>query len=318
MRDDQIDQLMAASVRDLPADVPRVAEVLAAGRRRGRLRALATTAGSVAVVLAVVGVLGGVSGRVGSDAGPAALPTPQGKWIGMGHVFLDVGTDWEEGRGCASGLKSDKRYDVSTWAMVDVICGAGGPPGMQVMFTPFEVGNDDHARAQAPAHSGSPVREVEMDGHRVLRSDVTCVEVGESNSGNGFTPATERRCFAGLSVPDQGVSIRVAAAADEADVNALLDTLHVAPGHVAVPGVTSSPDGYLDALLATGLQVRVVGDPVTQDVLLAEIRPVPGTAVHAGDEVTLTVYDRDRFPEDDLSAITVVPELGDFEKVYVP
>lgn len=311
--------LMDDSASRMTVGAAPAAQVFADGRRGRRRRARVVAAGSAAVVLAVVGALGVVTGQFrGADVGPAGLPTPEGQWIGMGHVFLDVGTDWEEGHVCDPERAATNLYDVSSWGSVDVVCGEYEPTGTLVSFSPLDEGADTATLSQQLERQYGSVRTETVDGHEVLRSGVRCTEVGEANSGNGFTPATERKCFAGIDVPSQGVTLSVWSHEDEATIDALLDTLHIAPGHVAVPGVTSTPDGYLDALLATGLQVRVMGAPVAEDSLLVEIKPAPGTAVEAGDEITLTVYDRDRFPEDDLSAITVVPELGDFEKVYVP
>lgn len=229
---------------------------------------------------------------------PESLPATDGQWVGMRHVAIQVGADWAHGRACDEHGTA-RSYSVHDFRFVDPHCeGDRRSPQEQeelVSFVPLnaEAAADEAGLAQAPGNSEAPVHETTVDGRRGLRSEIDCTEIGDRTSGNGFTPATVRRCTAAMALPGEGVEVLIWSIHGEKSIERLLDSVRVFGDHVAVPGAGGSLQEYRGEASGLGLTVDVTsGDEPGPGAVMAyvvEVDPGPGRFVQVGSTVGVAV-----------------------------
>lgn len=284
-----------------PVGAPPLEAITGQARRARRRRgtgALLGVAAMIAGAIAVPVVLtdDAPSAPPTTAPAPAASAVPAGYRVaGINHAFIEVPTSWGTNQTRCGNPEADT-------VIIDVgavlTCAWANPR------TPDSVTLDNGVPgySQAPG----PDQDITIDGVPARRGPTFCSDPVVDRRMAFQVPS---RCTAAVLVPSENAYFE-AVSATEAGVKAILDRIRVLPDQVAVPGFQTialeaqeeSAARYRQALEAAGLvaETKTVRRPGLKPGYLLEISPGPGTALAAGDTVTLTEVAAPTGPQDEV------------------
>lgn len=247
----------------------------AAVRRRRPFVVLAAAA-AVAVVATAAAVVPGSDSGTAPPVAPSPSVTgepPAGtKRVGIGHLSVEVPDAWSRDVATCGTPTEDTllTYEVARACLV-----------------PQEKGVESVRIVAADPIGRSGVDDV-VDGVAVRRGEGACEQ------------SIDGRCQASIWVPSERVGLLVTSVGDQVAVDAIMATVRIDPGSVAVPasyrlgdGVPLAPTAYVARLRESGLVAEVSNDGGAGEQRIDSVSPDVGTVVPLGTVVRVGVVDQE-------------------------
>ncbi len=214
-------------------------------------------------------------GGANDDASAAPAPPVGTRYVGVGHAVIAVPEEWStNAHQCGTPTEPTALVDIGA------IC---------MMYVPYPADTD--SVEVRPSYEGEEFTDwvpIQIGGLDALRSPDE--EFEETLGADG---AKGRAIYgASVYVPSENAVFRARSSNAQERVDALLDTVAVVEGYVAVPGFRVAEKPYLETLAELGLRAdEVPGDRVDGlgSGTVTDVDPEPGTLVPPGATVRVGV-----------------------------
>lgn len=294
MTDDHLTDLLDRAANRVHVGPAPVDAMVGAADRLRRRRALTLTFASAAAVVAVAGgtAVFSSSGSAPGPQPPAASPTPVApasdmRLVGLGHAAIAVPQGWGTN---VTRCGVPQQDTVVIDAGVVRTCLTKRPRGVDsVEVTPGK-----------PRFDFTADETFTVDGVEAQRQETRCEpDVGDTRVCNGTVYLQSLR-----------VSFRAESSTSAADVDRILEEIHIVADQVGVPGYQTlavnqqgnSGEKYLDALREEGFtgEVQTKKMPGVAAGYVLGVSPQPGTMLNPGAVVTVTVVAEPDGPADEV------------------